>query len=269
MGQLLCYGGRIMRRATLRNSVQATKLSLIASAGIALAMTAGCGSSTATVEQFGEMRQVLGGDAADAKSRVALAKVLDTPHAYAVGALPQLQGEITIIDGQAWIAQPMGNGELQVDGPSAHSSAGAAMLTVAHVEQWDEINIETALGDEALEDFIAERARNAGVELERPFPFVIAGTATDLQTHVVNGACPMKPGARLAAEQQPWRHQLSATGMAKVVGFYAADSVGKLTHPGTSVHAHAVFEANGQTVTAHVERMKFAPDAKLYLPIVE
>jgi hypothetical protein len=176
-----------------------------------------------------------------------------------------LEGEITLINGDVWIARPHAGG-LRVDGPSVDPAEGAAMLTVAHVEQWVQYTLARGLDQQELEAFITGCAERQGLDAKRPFPFVIEGELTDLQMHVINGACPMRPGARLASDQQPWRYELDGTMPARVVGFYAADSVGKMTHPGTSVHAHAVFEIGGITVTGHVERMAAGPGTTLRLP---
>ena len=140
------------------------------------------------------------------------------------------------------------------------------MLTVAHVDKWNVFKTDKALDQQGLEKFIAECARLDGLDVEKPFPFVLQGEVTDLQTHVINGACPMRPGAKLTADEQPWRYQSDRPMQAKIVGFYAADAVGKLTHPGTSIHAHALFDYQGITTTAHVERVAVGPVMTLMLP---
>jgi alpha-acetolactate decarboxylase len=210
------------------------------------------------------MHEVLGGGAEAARPHVTLAEVLSEPNAHGVGALSGLEGEITILNGQAWIARPEGTG-LRVDGPRADSADGAAFLTVTHVDAWTEFPIEQSLQQKALEDFIVQCAVRNGVDPHLPFPFQIEGQVTDLQVHVINRECPMRPGARLTTDQRAWRYQLESPVPATIVGFYAADSVGELTHPGTSIHAHAIFEVNGEPVTAHVERIAVDGGAMLRL----
>jgi len=246
----------------------AQRLGLIACSCVFMTCVWGCAPKSVQVLQYGRMHEVLGGGAEAAHPNVTLADALSQPHAYAVGALAGLAGEITILDGEVWIARPRGT-VLHVDGPTTDSADSAAMLTVAHVHRWDEIKIDEALSGDDLERFVADQARGRGLDLKRPFPFLIEGQVTDLQTHVINGACPMKPGVRLASDQQPWRFQLELPDDARIVGFYAANSVGKLTHPGTSVHAHALFKVKGVTVTAHVERVAIAAGATLRLPVIE
>lgn len=232
---------------------------------LVLGSTWGCAQRTVKVRQYGEMHKVLSGGAAAAKPHVTLAQAMKEPHAYGVGALPGLEGEITVLDGKAYIARSHAGG-IRVDGPETRPTDSAAMLTVAHVDKWNVFKTNKALDQQGLEKFIAKCARLDGLDVEKPFPFVLQGKVTDLATHVLNGACPMRPGAKLAADEQPWRYQSNRPMQAKIVGFYAADAVGKLTHAGTSVHAHALFDFHGVTTTAHVERMAVAPGATLRLP---
>ena len=53
-----------------------------------------------------------------------------------------------------------------------------------------------------------------------------------------------------------------------VVGVYAENSVGNLTHPGTSMHSHLVFTdpSSGLKVTGHLERLGLRSGSQLRLP---
>lgn len=225
----------------------------------------GCAARPIEVKQFGNMHEVLSAGAGQAHPRVTLSKAMERPHAYAVGAMAGLDGEVTIVDGQAWLSRPSGQG-LDTEGPTSTTAGKAAYLTVAYVDRWKEASMQRAFAGEELERFIADQGRHHGIDVERPFPFVIEGELSDLQAHVINGICPMKPGVRLTADVQPWRYQLERPVRATIVGFYAPDSVGKLTHPGTAIHAHAVIDVDGRPVTAHVERLTVAPGGVLRLP---
>lgn len=240
---------------------------LIGRAGVCLALiwACGCASHPVKVHQYGQMHEVLGGGGAAAHARIGLATAMERPHAYGVGALEGLKGEITIDDGRAWLAHLSGDA-LRVEGPLAAPEGGAALLTIAYVELWDEIPIDGDMTQETLEDFIHSCAKDRSLDASKPFPFILEGRLTDCQMHVVNGACPMRPGVRLTSDMQPWRHQIDRPSSARIIGFYAADSVGDLTHPGTAVHAHAIMTVNGRTVTGHVERMAVAPGSILRLP---
>lgn len=233
----------------------------------AVMMLSGCSGKQGEVRQYGRMHDVLGGGPAAANAQVSVKEILSRPNAIGVGALEGLQGEITIYDGHAWVARPAA-GKLVVDGPMAASSEQAALMTAAHVDKWCEATIDEDTGGSALETLIARRAEEKGIAISQPFPFVIEGEVTDMQMHVINGACPMKPGAIAMPEQQPWRHVVAGPTRVTIVGFYARDSVGKLTHPGTSIHAHALVMDGEQTLTGHVERIAVTSGARLRVPEV-
>ena len=66
------------------------------------------------------------------QSRITFEEISSKPHAFAVGALTNLEGEITIVDGQILVATTL-------DGVTASSTTGSAdqsatLLTVAYVE---------------------------------------------------------------------------------------------------------------------------------------
>ena len=228
----------------------------------------GCAADRVEVTQYGDMHAVLSGGGEKAAGIVNVGDVLERPNAIAVGALAGLEGEITICDGEAWIARPAGR-DLHVEGPVSASTEQAALMTVSHVDNWRETPIDRDLAGEALEQFIYQTAAAQGVDTSKPFPFMLGGDVVDVKLHVINGDCPMRPGVGLTADEQPWRMMVNERTHGRIVGFYASDSVGKLTHPGTSIHAHVLMQDRGRDVTGHVERIAMARGGVLKLPMVE
>src|SRR6185436_15409534 len=68
----------------------------------------GCAKPTwdGRVENWGEMRPVM--REGQTEARVQLSEVVKRPHAYAVGAVESLDGEIVIEDGKCWLARKKG-----------------------------------------------------------------------------------------------------------------------------------------------------------------
>lgn len=198
--------------------------------------------------------------------RIALADAVSQPHAYGVGALEQLGGEITILDGEVWIGRVEG-GELHVSGPKPPPppGAGAALLVLTHVDKWTQATLPAA-ADSSMESAVERLARQQGVDTARPFPFVIEGKLTELTMHVVNGACPMSGGSSEVGPQAPWRFTLKRPEQGRIIGFFAPGSEGQITHHGTSVHAHALLEVGGRRLTGHVESMALATGAIVRVP---
>lgn len=223
----------------------------------------GCASSMPRVEQYGGMREVL--REGKAQRRIALLDTVARPHAYAVGALENLGGEITIVDGEVWVARIV-DGELSVSGPYPSSEDGAALLIIARVRTWRATSLAEAAADGELESELERIARQQGVDTERPFPFEIEGPLTALSMHVVNGACPLSGDARAQGDGTPWLFTLDAPAHGRIVGFFARDSAGEITHHETSIHAHALLDLNGTRLTGHVECVAVGPGAVVRVP---
>jgi acetolactate decarboxylase len=222
----------------------------------------GCTSSHVEVEQVGAMREVM--REGHTEPRIRLADAVARPNAYAVGALAGLNGEITIADGDVWVARVAGDG-IQVTGPTLVEGDEATLLAVSHVAQWVQVGIGSTLEGAQLEAFIEHAARDRGLDLARPFPFVIEGDATEVDLHVVNGYC---PDARDPAtiDTEPWRWSLDRSSRILLVGFYAPDAAGVMTHHGTSLHVHAIMQREGGTITGHVDRFAVEPGMTLRVP---
>jgi hypothetical protein len=62
-------------------------------------------------------------------------------------------------------------------------------------------------------------------------------------------------------DRAPWQFTLEAPVYGRIVGFFARDSAGEITHHGSSIHAHALLDVDGTRLTGHVERLAFGPGA--------
>jgi acetolactate decarboxylase len=196
--------------------------------------------------------------------RVRLADVASGRSVYAVGALSGLQGEVTIAGAQTWVARVHG-ATLEATGPKPRGDDLATLLTVARVDRWDSGVIAEASEAAALEALIERSARARGIDTSRPFPFLIEGERVTLDMHVVNGYCPrgVDPSTMNA---QPWRWTGEHPGRVLIVGFFAPDSAGVMTHHGTSVHAHALLTLDDRTVTGHVDSFGVSAGVVLKTP---
>ncbi|MBI5863871.1 MAG: hypothetical protein HZB38_05070 [Planctomycetes bacterium] len=239
----------------------------------AVAMPCGCASPRwdGRVESWGGMRQVMRDG--ETEARVNLVDVVARPHAFGVGAVEGLRGEIVIDDGRCWVAQvavdsdphggKTGLSALRVD--DNPSSLHATLLAVAYVPTWSESVIPAPVASDELEAYVRRAAQRCGIDTTRPFPFMIEGQFRDLDAHVVNGYCPMNPDADHGSDKnQPFRCG-GRSGRGKLMGLCAENSAGQLTHHGSSLHIHVLMETSPALV-AHVERVALAPDAKLRLP---
>ena len=179
----------------------------------------------------------------------------------AVGALSGLRGEVSIIDGKLIVSYGLDCG---TNCPST-ASESATLLATAAAKHWRTVAIAKDLDAKALESFIREQAKAAGLD-DKPFPFRIKGTVTDFVMHV-NAA----PNPRFNGHGS--FDEMAVTGLAKgpklagwVVGFYAPPALqGVITHMGDYFHAHYVDER--YATTAHLDTYGVAAGSTLMLPM--
>ncbi len=201
------------------------------------------------------------------EARISISQVLAKPHAFGVGAVEGLHGEIIIVDGRCWTAEVVAEaGRPVAQVREGAQSRGATLMVVAYVPAWLESVVEHALASDELEAYVRDAAKRSGIDATQPFPFVIEGEFRNLSAHVINGYCPMDQNTdHGSAENQPIR-LAGVGGRGKLIGTYAENSAGELTHHGSSMHAHVLMESSPATV-AHVEGVALTPGAKLRLPL--
>lgn len=220
----------------------------------------GCSNRDADVIQYGGMRAVLRDG--HTEPRIDLVEATRQPHAFGVGALENLGGEFTIVDGEVWVARKTGE-DVTVSGPAVIATDRATLLTLSHVPRWNHVELIKPEGGIGLETFIEKCARAQGIDTSKPFPFVIRGEMTKLESHVIAGSCPLSGKEGGIA---PWRLSITNPVRATLVGVFASDQAGIMTHHGSSVHMHVVMPLDGRTITAHVEEVTVGAGSILQLP---
>jgi alpha-acetolactate decarboxylase len=205
------------------------------------------------------------------QGRVQLKSVVEKPHFFGVAALEKLGGEVTIHDGKITATRVGARGQLE----SIDEGAGdkqATLLVGAHVPSWTEHIVSRNVMPSELDQYVADAAAKAGIKVSAPFVLTVEGDLGQLRLHVINGACPMH--ARLnkieiPKDRQPFELELEKV-HGTLVGIFAKEAVGSITHPSTSLHMHLLFKdaSTGKMVTGHVERIGLMEGAVLRLPKV-
>jgi hypothetical protein len=213
--------------------------------------------SQVRVEHWGAMRVVL--REGQTQGRISLAEVVG-PGTIAVGALAGLAAEITIDGGRVQLAEV-----LDADSPNGllvrEPLAGeeATLLVLANVEKWTASALPNLPDLGALERHIRQQAQARGMDTLSPIPFRVEGTARDLGLHVLNRSCPIaNPDG-----PQPWRFK-GPEERAVLIGFYAENSAGKLTHHGQKSHVHAILKS--RAISGHLDELSLVEGATLFLP---
>jgi alpha-acetolactate decarboxylase len=221
---------------------------------------------TGNIIQYGKMRDAIGGQ--QHQGHVRISHLVRHPHFYGVAALEKLDGEVTIHDGEITATRVAANGRLaQAD---VWGDLQATFLIGAYVPAWTEHVVTHDVGPDELDRYLARQASQAGVDSNRPFVFLAEGEFKDVRLHVIHGACPMH--ARLKRIELPEKLRPFEADLEKVngtiVGVFARDAVGDLTHPATMIHAHLLFTDpdSGKLVTGHVEQMGMVEGTTLRFP---
>jgi acetolactate decarboxylase len=225
-----------------------------------LALASSCGGAAPEVRVWGALRAVM--HAGKTGPVVAIADVVPGPHTYALGALAELRGEVLVLDDHVYVGLPAGDGRVRID-DSGGRDEKAALLVAAGVARWTPIPVGADVAPEALDDRVQELAAGAGLDTRRPFPFLVEGSLTSIEWHVLDGS-------RLPASATHDERMAAAvrgslpTAHGRALGFYSTRDAGVYTHMGTRTHVHVLLPSEG--LMAHADRLGIAAGSTLYLP---
>jgi acetolactate decarboxylase len=100
---------------------------------------------------------------------------------YAVGAVEGLDGEITIFDSKPYISKVRGE-TFTVDDSFDH---GAIFIVWSEQSNWRDIPIPNTVKRYAeLQKFVRAQAAAAGIDVAKPFPFLVSGTPAEVAWHI-------------------------------------------------------------------------------------
>jgi len=218
------------------------------------------------VETFGSVAQLVRDR--DVSGKVDLASVTRVPHAYALGSLEDLRGEITIVDGTVWLSYPPARpgAAVRVE-TAAGASEAAAFLVATHADEradWTAIDLPDGLASREAAARLARWARERGLE-GRPVPFRLDGAFSSLTLAIVDGRLlPAGPGTEESMKKAQ-SIETHARARGTLVGFcWFAPGGSTFTHPGQPCHVHAVLPE--ERATGHAQDFVVAPGAKLWMP---
>lgn len=193
---------------------------------------------------------------------VSLDTLLPDPNLYALGALADLSGEVTVLGGQAFLSYP--DGEDVRSEVSDRPDAAATLLVATRVPAWQSVTVDSPIPFSELDAGIAALAKSVGLNLDQRVPFLVEGDLEELHWHVIDGTRLTAGGTshhdHLAASVQKRHDRVQAT----LVGFYSANDQGVFTHFGSKTHVHCVLEAI--PATGHVDHVVIPAGATVRFP---
>lgn len=220
----------------------------------ALALT-GAPPKRFEVKWVGELHKVMGGDD---KAAISLESVSSLPNLYALGPVAGLNGEITVFNSDSSIAtirdgRPVVEKTFHVEAP---------LLIYAQVVKWTESSIPASVRSlPELENFVAARARKAGIDMTAPFPFRLTAHCDQVSMHIVN-----RQGREMKGHDDHAKIQVKiplTDADVELIGFWSDRQQMVLTHMGSNTHIH------GRTVdgklSGHVDDLRIQ-SGKLLLP---
>ena len=181
----------------------------------------------------------------------------------AIGAVADLDGEISIIDGTCYVSR-VRDGTIQTD---RSTQVKATILFGADVREWKTLEITRAVAPADFEAFVTKCAEDAGIDTAEPFPFLVEGELLAMKVHVLAGECPIRARIQGVSMTSPPVHREFEKVRGRLVGIHASGGGGVITHHGSATHVHAVL-TDGEVMTGHCESVGIAEGAVLRLPAV-
>ncbi len=215
------------------------------------------GGAVVAVRWSGELKNVM--MKGDLRGTIELKPLTRLAHLYAVGALEGLQGEITVLDGRFSIAR-VKDGKVVV---SEVPHGKACTLVYAQVECWKELPLPRATKSlDRLEASLLDAAKNEGINVNRPFPFLVKGKVTEAKYHVLRHPGDLKDSHDVHDKAQV-KYVLKDSAV-ELLGFYSDKHLGIFTCGG-NLHVH-VRSGDGKA-SGHLDEVSLGDDMRLFLPV--
>ena len=212
------------------------------------------------VHHFGALKNMM--HKGDLSAKVTLDELKEMNHLFALGAVENLKGEVLILDGIPSVSYVKGNDSSKTMMLDDSFEKNACLLVLASVEEWESINIpNTVVTYEEFEGYVAETAAEKGIDIEKPFPFMIEGLAKSFDWHIIDWP-------ENDTEHSHEKHIYSGlygtleNQTVEMLGFYSNKHHAIFTHHSTNMHVHV----KSDKATGHADNFTLAENMILKLP---
>ena len=177
-------------------------------------------------------------------------------HLYGIGPVEQLRGEVTIANSRPALARVASDGTAKV---TQSFETGVPFFVWAEVPQWHQIPIPAD-----IRSFEAsfKAAAAAGLDPDKPFPFLVDGREELIEFHVVNrigdGPHNMETHKKIQVTFELERAE------AIIVGFHSTKHRGIFTPGDSNIHIH--FQTPDNRKSGHIQKLQIGSGAILSLP---
>ena len=183
----------------------------------------------------------------------------DNEHIYALGAISDLKGEVTVIDSKPFNAKVVDD-EVEINNAS---NSTACLLVYASVNNWSDSFEISNCNEKKLEGLVFEQAKKNDVDISKPFPFLITGNVSRLKWHVIDWV----EGDTIHTHQ---KHKSSGKNgelqdePVTIIGFFSKNHKGKFTHHSSNIHLHFVNDEG--SLSGHVDELIIENPVELQFP---
>ncbi len=189
-----------------------------------------------------------------------LRTLADRPYLYGLGPIEQLRGEVTIVDGRPALARVAPDGTVSI---AQSFDTGMPFFVWAEVKRWIEQPIPAAVRSfEDLEHFIPQAAAAAGLDADKPLPFLVGGREDLIEFHILNrigdAAHNMEMHKKIQITFELERVE------ARIVGFHSTRHRGVFTPGDSNIHIH--FQTPDNSKSGHIQKLAIGDGARLSLP---
>ncbi len=197
----------------------------------------------------------------DTSGQLKLAELPKAPGSWGMGALAGLKGEVLLYDGRVLVSR----GDDVLGKTSAPQPDDEALLFAAsRVQEWVEVMLPVDMSQVQFEAFLLDQAKVLGLNVDKPFPFLMQGLYPALTWHVLTGQT-LAAGAQHGSPSSKRVFERAST-MGRLVGIYSGPTLeGVVTHPGQRFHVHFVDDT--LSVSGHVDVYAVAKGSLLKLPV--
>jgi alpha-acetolactate decarboxylase len=181
-------------------------------------------------------------------------------HLYGIGPIEQLRGEVTIADSRPALARVASDGAVKV---TQSFETGVPFFVWAEVPQWHQKPIPADVRSfEDLERFVPKAAAAAGLDADKPFPFLVGGREDLIEFHIVNRVGDGPHNMEMHKKIQVTFELENAE--TTIVGFHSTKHRGIFTPGDSNIHIH--FQTSDNTKSGHIQKLQLGQGAILSLP---
>tara|TARA_R110000787_G_scaffold45993_2_gene111902 strand:+ start:5358 stop:6083 length:726 start_codon:yes stop_codon:yes gene_type:complete len=208
------------------------------------------------VKHSGALKKMMSGSI---QSVVSLDSLSNKKHLYALGAFENLQGEIQVFNGMVYNSMVQGD-RIHIE---KNLKGSASLLVYSEVSQWKEnfSFLFASKGD--LDSLLINEAKRIGLDINKPFPFILEGKVSELKWHVINWDIQDSTHTHKKHQESGLRGTLNNE-VVSVLGFYSKKHKAVFTHHSSNTHMH--FRTKDQSLAGHVDALKVDGLITLKLP---